>query len=536
MDSDLRDLSDRACIVGVGQTDYSKASGRSVQTLALQAARAAIADAGLKPADIDAILPYVLGPTSDEMAAQLGISDLRYSSIIKMGGATFVACLETAALLIHNKIARNVLVFCARNGRSGTRVTGRVNTIPGQSFRRDFESPYGFSVPGQWYAMIARRHMIEFGTTREDAGHFAVADAQARQSQSERDDARRQDVDGRLHELKAGIRPVPPARLLPGVGRCRRLHRRRRRTQAKDMPHKPVYISGAAQAKPACSDDLCNRPDMFEIGLTKAAPRAFAMAGMKPSDMDGAMIYDCFSYVALLELEEAGLLRARRGRRFRQGRPHRARRQAADQHPRRACCRRPTSPASITCIEAVAPAARRRRRAADPECAAHRRHRLGRPRRRRARGLAELTDMATRAEGQAAAGPAGHRQRPVLERHRQGRAPGQALRRLLALPLAAAAGLSLLRLGQSASGSTVAPKGEMFSWTVVHRSQTPGFETETPYAVVLVELDDAKGVRMVGNLVERHARPAQGRAWPWRRCSRRRPTGRSSSSTGGRSG
>src|SRR4029078_6003992 len=68
MDSDLRALSDRACITGVGQTDYSKASGRSVQTLALQATRNAVADAGLKPSDIDAILPYVLGPTSDEMA------------------------------------------------------------------------------------------------------------------------------------------------------------------------------------------------------------------------------------------------------------------------------------------------------------------------------------------------------------------------------------------------------------------------------------------------------------------------------------
>ena len=49
---------------------------------------------------------------------------------------------------------------------------------------------------------------------------------------------------------------------------------------------------------------------------------------------------------------------------------------------------------------------------------------------------------------------------------------------------------------------TVAPKGEIFSWTVVHRSQTPGFEPEVPYAVVLVALDDAKGVRMVGNLVD----------------------------------
>jgi uncharacterized OB-fold protein len=47
----------------------------------------------------------------------------------------------------------------------------------------------------------------------------------------------------------------------------------------------------------------------------------------------------------------------------------------------------------------------------------------------------------------------------------------------------------------------VSPKGEVFSWTVVHRSQTPGFETETPYAVVLVELSNARGVRMIGDLV-----------------------------------
>jgi acetyl-CoA acetyltransferase len=305
MDSDLRALRDRACITGVGQTDYSKQSGRSVQTLALQAARGAIADAGLRPGEVDAILPYVLGPTSDEMAAQLGISDLRYSSIIKMGGATSVASLQTAALLIHSGIARHVLVFCARNGRSGTRITGRVNTIPGQSFRQNFDHPYGFSVPGQWYAMIARRHMIEFGTTREDAGHFAVTmrrhanlnpNAMMRDAKMTMDDYMNSEpifdpfhlLDCCLESDGAGAFVVSSA------------------AQAKDMPNKPVFISGAAQAKPQCSDDLCNRPDMFEIGLTKAAPRAFAMADMKPSDMDGAMIYDCFSYVALLELEAAG--------------------------------------------------------------------------------------------------------------------------------------------------------------------------------------------------------------------------------------
>lgn len=305
MDRDLRELSDRACIVGIGQTDYSKASGRSVDMLALQAARAAIADAGLKPGDVDAILPYILGPTADEIAAQLGIANLRYSSIIKMGGATFVACLETAALLIHNRIAENVLVYCARNGRSGTRVTGRVNTIPGQSFRRDFENPYGFSVPGQWYAMIARRHMIEFGTTREDAGNFAVT---MRKHANLNPNAMMRDVPMSMDDYM-NSRPIyDPFHLLDccletdGAGAFVVSSAER----AKDLRRRPVYISGAAQARPACSDDLCNRPDMFEIGLTNAAPRAFAMAGMKPSDMDGGMIYDCFSYVALLELEEAG--------------------------------------------------------------------------------------------------------------------------------------------------------------------------------------------------------------------------------------
>jgi len=245
MDSDLRALSDRACIVGVGQTDYSKASGRSVQTLALQAARAAISDAGLQPRDIDAILPYVLGPTSDEMAAQLGISDLRYSSIIKMGGATFVACLETAALLIHGRIARNVLVFCSRNGRSGTRVTGRVSTIPGQSFRRDFESPYGYSVPGQWYAMIARRHMIEFGTRREDAGHFSVA---MRKHANLNPNAMMRDVKMTMDDYMSSKPVYDPFHLLDcclesdGAGAFVVSSAE----QAKDMPRKPVFISGAA--------------------------------------------------------------------------------------------------------------------------------------------------------------------------------------------------------------------------------------------------------------------------------------------------
>jgi len=160
-------------------------------------------------------------------------------------------------------------------------------------------------VPGQWYAMIARRHMIEFGTTREDAGNFAVA---MRKHANINPNAMMRDVPMSMDDYMNSKPVFDPFHLLDcclesdGAGAFIVSSA----AQARDAPHKPVYISGAAQAKPACSDDLCNRPDMFEIGLTKAAPRAFTMAGMRPSDMNGAMIYDCFSYVALLELEEAG--------------------------------------------------------------------------------------------------------------------------------------------------------------------------------------------------------------------------------------
>jgi acetyl-CoA acetyltransferase len=147
--------------------------------------------------------------------------------------------------------------------------------------------------------------MIEFGTTREDAGHFALA---MRKHANLNPNAMMRDVKMTMDDYMNSKPIFDPFHLLDcclesdGAGAFVVSSA----TQAKDMPNKPVFISGAAQAKPQCSDDLCNRPDIFEIGLTKAAPRAFAMADMTPSDMDGAMIYDCFSYVALLELEEAG--------------------------------------------------------------------------------------------------------------------------------------------------------------------------------------------------------------------------------------
>ena len=295
-----------AAIVGVGETELSKDSGRSVPQLAVEAALAAIADTGLEPADIDGIMPYQIGATTEDLMAGLGLSDMRFSAVSHLGGASPVASIRTAALALAVGEAHAVLMFNARNGRSEARVAVRAGQqVPGSSFRNGLEIPQGMSSPAQWYSMLARRHMHDFGTTRAQLGAVAL---------TMRDHAQLNpaaQMYGRpltMEDYLSG-RPIAEPYLLydcclESDGACALVLTTIDR--ARDLRPPVVRVEAVAEGHADSPDDIVNRRDFYSIGLTRAAPAAFADASMKPADIDVALVYDCFTFEVIQQLEEAG--------------------------------------------------------------------------------------------------------------------------------------------------------------------------------------------------------------------------------------
>ena len=317
-------LKNEAAIVGVGETKFvrGEGSGMTNAKLIMTASVNAIRDAGLELNEIDGFMTPMMGLTAEQFAANLGIENLRYAARVEMGGASSVASLQTAAMAVASGTANYVVIPNGWNGYSGTRareISDDQAVLPMVDTLNNYYVPFGVIAPPQWYSIIARRHMYVYDWEQEALGAISVA---ARKHAQLNDKALMRGRPMTMTDYKNSPWIAQPYRLLDccletdGASAVVVTTADRARELQKRTGHKPVLISGIAEGHPYPADDIINREDLFHIGLTNAAPKAYEMAGIGPEDADFAEIYDCFTFEVLQQLEEAGFCKRGEGPRF----------------------------------------------------------------------------------------------------------------------------------------------------------------------------------------------------------------------------
>jgi acetyl-CoA acetyltransferase len=301
-----------AAITGVGYTPFARESGRSVLGLAVDACRAAAEDAGIDARDVDGIVTFqYLGDSvpAQSVGAALGVRELTYALDSGLAGQAPCYLTAHAAQMITAGVANHVLVYRALNGRSGQRV-GRA-VAPGIAAEMRHRS--GLVAYAQTVALWARRFMIDTGATEADLAAVVLAQ---REWAAKNERAPRRDV-LTMDDYLAASFVAEPFRTVDCTievdGACALLVSRRE--EASDLRWPAVTVEAGAYSQPVAAGidmaDMLSWPDMSRNYTSQLCDRLWSMAGVQPSDVDVAELYDCFSSSVLFAIE--GLALAERG-------------------------------------------------------------------------------------------------------------------------------------------------------------------------------------------------------------------------------
>lgn len=308
-----RTLAGKAAIAGIGATDFSKDSGRSELRLAAEAVTAALEDAGLTPADVDGLVSFTMDTNTEiAVARAAGIGELKFFSRIHYGGGAAAATVQQAAMAVATGVAEVVVCYRAFNERSGMRFgqvnTALVNQVNSSGTDNAFSYPHGLSTPAGFVAMVAQRYMHDYGATSEDFGRIAVVD---RKHAAVNPNAFFYDKPITLEDHQASRYIAEPLHLLDCCqesdgGQAIVVTTPER---AKDLKHGGVTIAAAASGAGEDQYIMTSyyRPDLAalpEMGLV--GDQLWAQAGLRPEDMDAAILYDHFTPYVLMQLEELG--------------------------------------------------------------------------------------------------------------------------------------------------------------------------------------------------------------------------------------
>jgi len=307
-------LTDKYCIVGVGETAYSKDSGRTTRAMAVEAVRNAMRDAGLTASQVNGMLSYHGGDScvSPEVASDLGIR-LDFYMDCSGGGSSTEALVGLAIGAIEGGMCETVAIFRSMNGYSEVRIggTGRRAAAPVAGSQL-LSRPYGMVSAGQSFAPVFMRHMMEYGTTSAQVAAVKVAHSKHASNNPKAFYKKRYTIEDvlnsrwickPLHLLDCCVETDNATAIIVTSAE-----------RAPDLRQRPIYIMGAVgRVTKSRGDTFYNDAPITSVAGKYAAPRVFGMAGVTPEEIHLTGSYDAFTFTTMLQLEDYGFCKKGEG-------------------------------------------------------------------------------------------------------------------------------------------------------------------------------------------------------------------------------